>query len=462
MIPYSNILGFTLIDSELHRNKFYVDKQVPILMPKQFILPFQFVKPKTGGTVTSFKVVNYRTGVATEIISELRAVGLAMYTYTNYDVLVFKGLFPFTTSIDVGQYYLQFTDSDGTYKSNLIGFKDDVSQLLKLSYYHAGDFEINDNGIIRYDGSFKHWIYLDTEIGQPSYPIEEQVENRLGRKFVYQSSSWKQYQFAFWATEMMLDHMRLIQQHDYVDINWKGQTFNCDDILFTPNWDEFGDASRTTCEFRTNTVTTIQGQTVSDTDYEVDPGACLPVNYSCVAEIDYLSTDYNNGTYNDGANTLVNGEYVIVRQVGLKRVFLFESGYTSVTINQGDIVYDQNTDTYYFGRGYVLQSPIVTEVTNLGGGDYTVKGYSFPNIYLNIYGRLTDSQETLLASYFMGSDIYFEVNVNEDELASVQARPESPACDEFANSNWKTVNNTGIGYMIVGTDNTVGNPATPG
>lgn len=160
--------------------------------------------------------------------------------------------------ISPGRYYLTGTFSGQTYISDVFTIVSDVTPYLKLEWWDDQDF-IMDDGVIIYNNAggtnaYKNILYLATDLAKPSYEFEEEGENRDGYFFPIKQISYKRFRFSILAPEYICDIMRFIRLSDHIRITYRGQVYNADTFLITPNWEKEGDLASVECEFTTNTV----------------------------------------------------------------------------------------------------------------------------------------------------------------------------------------------------------------
>ena len=164
--------------------------------------------------------------------------------------------------LEIGQYYAEITDGDNTWYSEVFTVVEDLDAYLKIEWWDNDDF-IMDAGAIVYkynsptyplDMQFKNVLYLQSDIAKPEYNFEEEVENRDGYAFPIKQISEKRYRFKFFASEYLLDVMRLIRMADHIKITYRGQEYYPDSFLITPQWEDNGAVASVEGEFNTATV----------------------------------------------------------------------------------------------------------------------------------------------------------------------------------------------------------------
>ena len=183
----------------------------------------------------------------------------------DYDIVCYPGILSHGTATPEGRYYARMADANNTWYSEVFTIVNDVTNYLKIEYWHRYDF-IYDNGHIKYNNpvAYKSTLYLDTDIGKPKYLFEDKVSERNGAKLKIHQVSIKAFVFECFTPEYLLDAMRVIRMHhDVVITDRNGQEYIVDDFIITPNWQKDGDIAVTECEFRTNTIIVQNGDNVS-------------------------------------------------------------------------------------------------------------------------------------------------------------------------------------------------------
>ena len=114
-----------------------------------------------------------------------------------------------------------------------------------------------DAGTIIYEldnAIFHNIVYLASEIAKPEYTFEEEVERRDGYDFPTKQISSKTYRFSFFATEYMLDVLRLVRMADRIVISNAGRDYLASAFLITPEWEKEGDVAGVAAQFQTDMV----------------------------------------------------------------------------------------------------------------------------------------------------------------------------------------------------------------
>ena len=176
------------------------------------------------------------------------------YPERGFDVIVFPGQLPVLGNFENGQYYAVMSDGTETWYSEVFTVVNDISPYLKLEWWDAENFVMDAGTIVYKNPNFKNVLYLDATIAKPDYRFEEEGEERDGYFFPTKQISEKRYKFAFFASEYLLDVMRLVRMADFAQITKNGQVYSLDTFLITPEWESNGDVASVTAEFDTATV----------------------------------------------------------------------------------------------------------------------------------------------------------------------------------------------------------------
>lgn len=180
--------------------------------------------------------------------------GITIKNLPDYDCIVYPASFPFAFSFQNGQYYAKMSDGVNTWYSEIFTAVNDIQPYLKITWWDNDDFVMDAGTIVYTNPAFKNILYLDSALAKPEYPFEEEGETRDGYFFPIKQISEKRYRFAFFASEYLLDVMRLIRMADYTEVEWHGQRYSLDTFLITPEWEDNGDVASVEAQFDTATV----------------------------------------------------------------------------------------------------------------------------------------------------------------------------------------------------------------
>lgn len=277
MIPNNNlnILPFYSSLNEQDHRKFYAYGHIyTLIAPNSKLLPFQINREHIANAISTALLINFETGASINILSELTGAGLHIKQFVSdgYDLIVNPSalIFPILQITD-GKYYLQIGDGINTWYSEVFTVVTDLSKYLKIEYWDSGQIAYT-GGHIDYTNPYKNYCYLQTEIGKPEYPFEEEAQQRDGYIFIEKQISEKKYKFEFLAPEYLCDALRVVRMHDYINIYFKGKKYSVENIIFDPKWREQGNLAVMEVEFECDTIIKKIGRGVVTTggDYNND------------------------------------------------------------------------------------------------------------------------------------------------------------------------------------------------
>lgn len=343
--------------------------------PSGMLVPFQLRRSNTGAAITELTVVEVATEAETDILAIATASGLEVVEYAadGYDLIIYPATIS-VGSFNTGRHYLRMADGTNTWYSEEFNFVDTTVGLVKIEWWHNGDF-CYPSGKIRYEFPYKSRVYLDTDIGKPLYPFQEEVRDRNGKAFKLKQVSSKLYRFSFEAPEYIFDAFRLVGLHDFVEItNYNDNRthvvdeFNMED----PEWLAQGDLGNLTVEFETDTVVVKSASGVTSLDYTAGAGGCITADYTAVAEVAYGSPQYHGLHYLD-ADTgemvfFQNEDYVLITDATApyKRKLYRYSTFLGMVLQspaEGAVVYDANAEEYYFYDTDEFIQPVIDDIT---------------------------------------------------------------------------------------------------
>ena len=371
-----NILPWHTALSRQHHQKWYAYGQYYCLpTPVGFLYPFQLRREQTGAAVSSLTITEVATGSSTDILAVALASGLEVVQYVadGYDLIIFPATLS-VGSFNVGRYYLTMGDGTNTWYSEVFNFVDTTAGLVKVEWWHDGDF-CYPSGRVRYNYPYKGRVYLKTDIGKPEYTFEQVVSERNGKNFKLKQISAKQYKFAILAPEYLLDALRQVPLHDFVEItNYNdNRTHTVDEInMGSPDWQDRGDLAAVTVDFQTDTVIVKSGTGVTTLDYTAEDGGCIAVDYTAVAEIQFGSSQYFGLFYVDettGDNvTIQDGDYILITEdvdPYRRRLYQYSDflGMVLQSPTDDEVAYDSNSGKYYFYDTDQFIEPVIDDIT---------------------------------------------------------------------------------------------------
>lgn len=476
---FNNVLAwYDSIGEQNHYKWWTYGQKFCLTTPIDYLIPFQIIRAVgTGAPITEFKIIRHDDGTETDILALANFTGLEVLEYVDkdYDNIFYPGVQSLLLNLEMGYYYLKISDGSTAFTkySEVFHMTDDVSEMIKIEFWHLSDFCFKD-GHLDYKFPYKSTIYIQSDIGKPTYPYKEKVIENAGYVKHLQQTSYKLNKFMTIAPEYLLDFMRTIRLHDHVFIYYKNQTFDVDEFLMTdPKWLQNGDVAETVFEFKTDTVIEVSARGHSNLDYEAAAGACLMVDYNCVAFLVEGSPHYTGNYYFEpddrfGTNPipLAADDSVLVRDATVTseiRVERFNGlSYVVQSLSVNEIAYDANEDGYYFvpTAGGTMSKPFISSYSNIGVAG-KIFGESFPGTRVEVFqlklvgAVLTETKiaEGTAAEFVSGSGIAFPF---DGDILKLKVKSSSAVCQLFEESEYYDVAPSGIGVMIIETDNIVG------
>lgn len=259
MTPNNNlyILPFySSVSKQNHRKDYAFDEVFALFTPDRMMLPFQIVRPTSPGAIVHVHMYYPSGTFFLDITTAMIDTGLEIIPYVSdgYDIIKYRGVLPMgSIATPEGRWYIEIYDGSNTWYSEMFTTVLDMDQYLKITYWDTDDIEL-PFGKIDFADQFKFNVYLPTQVGRPEYAFEEEVQNRDGYQYVEKQISEKIYKFNFVAPEYLLDAMRLIRMMDNIEIYCKGETYDIDQFLMTPKWEDGGYLASVEAEFHCDTV----------------------------------------------------------------------------------------------------------------------------------------------------------------------------------------------------------------
>lgn len=434
-----NVLAwYTSLEYQNHRKEWAYGRTYPLLTPVNYILPFQLPRAKTGAAITVFRLVRWSDAQQIDILDEMVSSGLEVVEFPDedaitYDLIRYPGSIPMEYDLGQGLYYCEMSDGTNTWYSELFVMTgQDAEDLIRIDYWHTERF-CYPGGHIQYDYPYKSRVYIRSDIGKPGYEYEERVSKRDGYNFALQQISYKLYRFVMLAPEFLLDAFRVIRQHDYVEIFYKGLKYPVDEFLMgQADWQEQGDLAAVEVEFKTDSVVVINGRAVDSVDYEPAPGECLATDYFAVARIDEGGAEYLGGYYigiDDEQYTLEAGNLVLINKPD-GRIYLYEFdgiGWIPQILADEEVAYDENTGEYFYYEDddgtFVMPTIASVDVSDPENAEIT--GFSFPNTFVEIW-VVTDEgdvQRGYATAADFASGVIFDATGGEGVYIKVVSAP---------------------------------------
>ena len=259
MTPNNNLNVLPFYDSlekQNHKKPYAFGAIYTLIAPNAKILPFQIVRAKQdpSSTFGVAEIKNVRTGVVTDILSEMIAAGLRLEIFTDYDLIINNSALIFSSlQLTADPYYLRLTDGENEWFSDIFTVVNDLSQFVKVEYWNSENLYYN-GGHIDYAHPYRNYFYAQSGIGKPEYPFAEEAEERDGFTFIEKQVSEKKFKFEFLAPEFLCDALRIVRMHDFINVYTIGRKYSAENIIFVPEWQTQGDLAAVSVEFECDTV----------------------------------------------------------------------------------------------------------------------------------------------------------------------------------------------------------------
>ncbi len=407
-IQYGIEQPLRLYENRLHQNQNregVYKRDFNLYCPVKYLLPFQIKRVAGIKSITSIKVVNNKTNVATDILSSLATGEIEKLAFQNFDYLIHYGQAEHTATISAGEYYLKITDDTTTWYSEVITFvdfdKDDIrNSCIKTKIEYWDKYNVGDIFYRTYQFAsskqYKNIVYLDIPTGRPEWDAEiEGDEDGEGQLVPETLTREKEYLLQGVFPEYMLDALTMLPLHlsvnsqIYITTEY-GYTAKINKIdIGKPEWigGDGGSGRLAKMDFNFITVTQVKTNCASAL---IPLTTCVRTDFSYETLLLEGSTHYNNGTFADGLTTksITHGATVMIEySSGLVNIKTFdstnngtpESMYKSafVTHTKGDVYVNKNlpigqSEPYLFYGGHsvigFLTAPILSYVGATSGG----------------------------------------------------------------------------------------------
>lgn len=463
MIPNSlNIFRwYDELQYQIHRQPYSYGQYHRLACSSSNLLPFQVWRETNGNAVTEFVLIDRETQSETDMLAILTAGGLAVTAFTGYDLITYPATLNFTTTLPEGLYYARMSDGVNTWYSEVFNMLADLSEFIKIEYYHGEEFNF-PNGHIEYTWPYKSYFYIKSLLGKPAYRYENIVETRDGKNYAIQQISYKENHFEWQGTEFVMDAVRVIGQHDFVVITAQGREHEVDEIAFQEKWLRNGDVCMIVGTFRTDSVVVKNGHGVVGA-YEPEPGECLDADYLAVAAITEGTAEHTGFYYldSDGVTQVpfVDGDYIVVTGspvavVTLKQ-FSAPSTYLAVPDTTNQVTFDQLNDEYYFTTALgSLSQPAINSV-NTAISPHKVLGSGFDGTFIEVWVEDINGVD-----HYAGFGTEAELSAtgiefNEALGNKVKIRTVTFNCPNIHETDYTIYELEGIGYWFVENDNIV-------
>lgn len=259
---------YSSLDYQSHRKDYAFGQVYPLITPEKMLLPFQVIRAHRANEISEVKLYTEDGTFFLDITTAIKAIGLSIISYTDYDVILYNGLLPMGITTPEGRYYAVMKDGVQTWYSEIFTIVKSVDDYLLLEYWNADNLYYAA-GHLDYTTNYRNKMYLRAQLWKPEYQFEEEATKRDGYVFISKQISEKIFKYNFIATEYICDAIRIAKLHDYIRITSKGITYNVEDFLTTISWQEEGYLANVEVEFETDTVVKkISRDNVGDFNYD--------------------------------------------------------------------------------------------------------------------------------------------------------------------------------------------------
>lgn len=272
MIPGLNttpLEWFTSL-SDQHKNKSYAyGVSRPLCVGLNRMPPFQYQIDGIG-VVDNIQVVNVATGAIVEVYNRTSnpggVPGLSLQNIGTNTNVIYDGVAQYVGATFAPGVYYSIMEIDPSTGANYTLYSEEYStiqnidSLLKLSWWHAENFT-HENGEIYYSTptTYKNFFYFGEELGRPDYVNQDQVQERNGIVFPVRQISYKQLKFVVVVTEGILDVIKIINQHHYKQVEYKGKTYSINWLTYAYNWLQNGDVASVEIRLRVGASAALTG-----------------------------------------------------------------------------------------------------------------------------------------------------------------------------------------------------------
>lgn len=265
---------------------------VPLLADRRTLIPFQIITATGEVDITSDStcdialwklsgqratILNYRSnfGLVKKHIVVRPADAQQSITEIGYDVLIYNGT-DLGVELPVGQYYLTLTSTRQgvtiTWYSDVVTIVPVIATMTRITWWDEEDLRFGEGCIVyKYTSGgssvqYKNVMYFLEEIGMPEYTVEEEGDTRDGLFYASKIVSGKKYKMQVaQLTEAMCDALRFVHLSDNVVVrDGYGRTYQCDDVLVTPNWVNGGAVASAAFEMTTDTFVKQVGKSYTE------------------------------------------------------------------------------------------------------------------------------------------------------------------------------------------------------
>lgn len=429
---------FKIYDAEKYqdRHKAWVKDQLRVfdlLTPKNKLLPFQCVRLNNPFPIYAIELVRVSDNVVINgnLLNFIDPQDIGMYIFAEYDYFVYYGKHDLQEqygdhnayNLPQGDYYIRIQDRSMNYiwysEVFTVGNFTDTENDCYLQFTYCSCSPLDDilygtnNSSTNQD--YKNIIYLDADIGEPKYKIEEKgYEDQNGIFHPTQQKHTKTYRLEAILPEYMVDALSIIPMHEVVWLRLpNGRSTQIKEIkMLDTKWTDNSNVATVTMEFTESIIVKI-GCCVTEMDEVPIYDEEIYQGYNTVVNSDWylsgINADTNSGQQTDEVDLQI-GDYVLVfddddRRTGRITRFTYpdpqngrpqqfdETNYVTVGVlndTEGTCIYCKNDDKMYLriiqvlpALSYWSDRPVMKAVDLSSwtpyGGEVNLKAIIFPN-----------------------------------------------------------------------------------
>lgn len=245
---------FDTLEEQYHRLPHTFGAVHNLVCPLGYILPFKLKFKAKSSYSLKIELFDIQDKFVADITNHMSDVSYTLRTVGKYTELSNNGDTLISHPFTEGLHYLKISYGLEVLYSEVMAFTNDVSKFLKISYADTNGFTLDDYGDLDFVDGFRYVSYLETNVGKPDYPFEEELVQVDGRKIVEKQISEKVFRFTFIAPEHQCDSLRIVRMCNDVKIESLSKKYCVSYFLITPKWEEQGDLAVVEAEFSEDTI----------------------------------------------------------------------------------------------------------------------------------------------------------------------------------------------------------------
>lgn len=442
-----NVMGWTTNPRIIHHRRDYVrGKRYRLPVEVGYFYPFQLVRDRSPFGITRFEIVREEDGQVFNVLADMVATGLSIIPGDTSDTIRYLGTVALPGFWEQGLYHAKMSDGSQTWETDTFCMVADVSEMVKVEWWHNEPIRYRD-GVIDYAYPYRNYIWLATDIGKPTYPVDQEVKVKNGVEIPLRVTTWKQYNFEHLIPEYLADVLRTVHQHHNKRVYHLGEVYDCQRFsLDNLTWEEYGRLAVAEFVFRTDTVVTTLSNPGSSAA-PPSPSQCLPVRYT-VNRILGISELINN-LDNLGSFGIV-GDHIAINSIidlGAGPTGAFNvNQITHLSTNPdqtrvrdavaGDLFFDITTEKYFVHTGTALgfSAPKILTIT-----ETTLTGLALTGSTVEVFFMREGEMFTRLAS-FTAAQINAGIPVDPSDWFAAKLVFLTPTCGVLQESQTFVLN----------------------